>query len=178
MRLRTLVLTLSAAAALAAGSASPSAAAQAPEPKKPFDVARMPGRWYEIARTPNSINKGCQASSTDWSPAGDRRFKVVAACRKGSPTGPLKTMDATVRLTDPANNKVRMSVLGGLISRDYWIIDHADDYGWLIMGTPGGDYVAVMAARAHMAAAPRAEAFARLKSLGYDAATLVFPVQP
>ena len=115
------------------------AQAAAPQPKKPFDIGRMAGRWYEIARTPNAFNRDCQAGTTDWAPAGTGLFRITATCRKGSINGPAKAISAMVRITDPVTHaKVRMSILGGLVANDYWLIDHADDYGWLIMGTPAG----------------------------------------
>jgi apolipoprotein D and lipocalin family protein len=70
-----------------------------------------------------------------------------------------------------------MKLLGGLISRDYWIFDHADDYGWLIMGTPKGDFVSIEATKPVLAPAARTEAFARARALGYDISKLDFPTQ-
>ncbi len=73
--------------------------------------------------------------------------------------------------------KVKMTVLGGLVSREYWLIDHADDYGWLIMGTADGRYVAVMTARRQPTAAVREQALRRLAALGYDKSRMEFPPQ-
>ena len=158
---------------------APAAQAEAPQPRKPFDVAHMAGRWYEIARTPNALNRDCQAGTTDWTPAGSDKFKITATCRKGSLSGPAKVISAIVRIIDPVSHaKVRMSILGGLVANDYWLIDHADDYGWLIMGTPGGGFVSIMANRPVLPTAVRSQALLDLRSLGYDASKLAFPQQP
>lgn len=163
---------------LACAIALPALAAP-PQPRASFDRNRMQGRWYEIARTPTSINRGCQGSATDWAPKPDGSFRITAVCRKGSPTGPARTVTGEVQVLNPGQNtKVRMKLLAGLVSRDYWIFDHADDYGWLIMGTPKGDFVSIEATRPVLAPAARAEALARAKALGFDTSRLAFPLQP
>ena len=155
------------------------ASAGPPEPRKPFDMGRMAGRWYEIARLPNGVNRGCEGSTTDWIAAGGGRFRFTAICRKGAPDGPARTMSGTVHVTDPATHaKVRMSVLGGLVSSDYWLIDHADDYGWLIMGTPNGQVMSIMSAQPTLPAPVRSQVLSLARSLGYDTSRLVFPIQP
>ena len=168
---------LLALAALAATAAP--VRASAPQPKKPFDVERMPGHWYEIARTSNSLNRDCQASATDWTASGDGKFKIVAVCRQGSPTGPEKVIKGDVRITDPeAHNKVRMYLFGGLISADYWLLDHAPDYSWLIMGTPNGKFMSIMSPHPVLPAGVRAEVLLDARTMGYDTSKLVFPEQP
>ena len=176
MRRRVTTIALIALAAL--GAAFP-AMASAPQPRKPFDPQHMPGHWYEIARTPNHLNRDCQASATDWIPEGDGKFKFVAVCRQGSPSGPEKVVRGDVRITDPSSHaKVKMLLFGGLISSDYWLLDHADDYSWLIMGTPNGSFMSIMAARPALPAAVKAQVLLDAKTMGYDTSSLVFPIQP
>jgi apolipoprotein D and lipocalin family protein len=150
-----------------------------PQPLKPFDVGHMAGRWYEIARLPNPANRDCQAGTTDWSAAGPGRFRITAVCRRGSANGPAKVFQAAVRITDPVTNaKVRMTLLGGLISNEYWLVDHADDYGWLIMCTPNGEVMAIMAPRPSLSPAVRAQVLVLVRNLGFDTTKLIFPIQP
>jgi apolipoprotein D and lipocalin family protein len=154
------------------------ALAEAPQPKRSFDSAHMKGRWYEIARSPNRVNQDCQAGTTDWTPKGDGAYRISAACHKGSPTASPRVIIGEVVVLNPGqNNKVRMKVFGGIIQRDYWIFDHAADYGWLIMGSPKGDFVSIEATRPILAPAVKAEALARTKALGFDTSALVFPAQ-
>lgn len=161
-------------AGLIALFAAAAANAAAPTPKKPFDQAKMPGRWYEIARTPNAVNRDCQAGYTDWASRGGGKFAIAAVCHRGSVDGPLKTIkgDVTV-LNPPQNTKVRMKVLGGLINQEYWLLDRADDYGWLIMGTPNGGFISI-SSRGRVASKASGEAsIARARALGYDTSKLI-----
>lgn len=165
-------------ATLAAVLVSASAAqAAAPQPRQAFDQRHMKGRWYEIARSPNKVNEGCQAGTTDWTPKGDGSYRIAAACHKGSPTARPRVISGDVEILNPGqNNRVKMKIFGGLISREYWIFDHAHDYGWLIMGTPKGDFISIEATRPFLPPAVKAEALARARALGYDTSKLVFPI--
>lgn len=157
------------------------AVASAPPPVRAFDQTEIAGRWFEIARTPTSMNKGCEGSTADWTPAAGKpnRFKISMTCRKGALDGPLKVMKGAVTiLNPPQNNRVKMEMLGGLVSQEYWIIDRADDYGWLILGTPGGRYVSLMSRESKLPSHERASALGRVKELGYDTTKLAYPAQP
>ncbi|MET0547305.1 MAG: lipocalin family protein [Caulobacterales bacterium] len=153
--------------------------AAAPPPVRPFAEAQIAGKWFEIARTPTSMNKGCQGSTATWTPTGrTHKYKVAVACYKGALDGPLKLMKGGVTvLNPPDNNRVRMELMGGLISQEYWIIDRADDYSWLILGTPGGRYVSLMSRDSQMTPVERQAALTRVSELGYDASKLTYPEQ-
>jgi apolipoprotein D and lipocalin family protein len=167
-------LSLGAVAALAASAAS----AAAPQPAKPVAPAVFSGRWYEIARTPNVAQKDCQGSSSDFSGWASGEFAVKQICHKGSPAGPVQTFNAKAKILPASGNaKMKMMFFGGLVSQEYWILDHADDNGWAIMATPGGNYVWVLSRRPVLDAATKAAALQRVHALGYDLNRLAFPQQ-
>jgi len=160
-------------AALAVVAATPALAA-APQPQTRIELTKMTGRWYEVARLPNKQQKGCVAGTADWTRAGDG-FAVTQACHKGSPAAPPTEWKAKAKVVDPTTNaKFKMSFFGGLVNQEYWIIDHRADQGWLILGTPGGNYLWLMSNRPSLAAPIRAQALARIRQLGYDASRLEF----
>jgi apolipoprotein D and lipocalin family protein len=68
-----------------------------------------------------------------------------------------------------------MSFFGGMISQEYWVLDHRAEQGWLILGTPGGKYLWLMSQRPSLSQAMRAQAVTRIKQLGYDASRLEYP---
>jgi apolipoprotein D and lipocalin family protein len=170
---KRLLITVFGLAALFASSA---ATALAPEPAAKVELSAMAGRWYEVARIPNSLQKGCQAGTADWIRSGDG-YSVVQACRKGSPVGPRTEWKAKAKVVDPRSNaKFRMSFFGGLMSQEYWVLDARPDQGWLILGTPGGNYLWLMSQRPALSAPVRSQALTRIKQLGYDIGRLEFPI--
>ncbi|MFC3067955.1 lipocalin family protein [Phenylobacterium soli] len=162
-----------AGAALSPALATPAAAAPA-GPR--IELTQMMGRWYEVARIPNQLQKGCQAGASDWTRAGDG-FAVVQSCHKGAPDGPVTEWKARARSMDPATNSIfKMSFFGGLVTREYRVLDHRPEQGWLILSTDDGKYLWLMSQKPTLTAAVRAQALARIKQLGFDVGRLEFPL--
>lgn len=140
--------------------------AAAPAPRKPIQFDRMMGRWYEVARTPNDRQKGCFGAYADWVKKGDK-VTVTNHCRKGSPTGKAEVYRATARLVDAGKARISMAFFLGAINQEYWILDHADDYSWSIMATPGGNYVWIFSRQKTIPAALKAQLVAKVNAWGY-----------
>jgi apolipoprotein D and lipocalin family protein len=162
------------AALVAAGAAQ----AGAHRPVRPVSSDLYSGRWYEIARTPNTMQKDCQGATSDFQGFEAGVFTVVETCRKGSPAGPAKTIRARAKIVPASENtRFKMSFFGGLIRQEYWILDHADDGSWAVMATPGGNYVWLLSRRPSLPPSVQAAALARVSALGYAPSRLVFPAQ-
>ena len=156
---------------------APCAGAQAaPEPTKRIEISQMMGRWYEVARVPNALQRGCQAGASDWAPA-PSGFAVVQSCHKGTPTGPLAIWKAKATVADPQTNaKLKMSFFGGVVSQDYVVVDHRPEQGWLVLATANGKYLWLMSTRPTLSAVVKAQALARIRQLGFDVGRLEFPL--
>ena len=162
-------------AAFAAAILLASSAGAAPQTVAHLELTQMMGRWYEIARLPNSIQRGCQAGASDWTRAADG-FSVVQSCHKGAPDGPISSWKAEARVADPATNaKFKMTFFGGLVSQEYWVLDRRDAEGWLILATHDGKYLWLMAQRPTLAAGVRSQVVTRIRQLGFDPARLEWP---
>ena len=146
------------------------AAAEAPPPQKPVNLAQMSGRWYEIARLPNSNQRNCHAPTLDWSRSGDG-LSIVMTCRQGSPTGRAVARKASARVID--NGRMRVSFLGGLVSAEYRVIDYDSD--WVLLGTSGGNYLWLLSRSKALPAAVREAAVARARALGYNVGRFEYP---
>jgi len=177
MKIASLAFAALAVAVLATPVLATPALAAAPQPAKPIAATFFTGRWYEIARTENARQRGCEATTYDFQPqksGGQTDF--VLSCRKGSPTGKLESSNASVRVpTDAARNKFRVSLLGGAIKQEYWVLDRADDLSWAIMATPGGNYVWILARKPNLDKGLKTQLMTRVKAMGYDASKIVQP---
>ncbi|HVN00919.1 MAG TPA: lipocalin family protein [Caulobacteraceae bacterium] len=173
MQFRLAVLALVASLAVCAP-----ALAAAPQPAKPVAPTLYSGRWYEIARTTNKMQADCLASTTDFSGYKGGAFSAVQTCHKGSPTGPKTTISVSGHILPSSGNaKMQLGMLGGLISREYWILDHADDNNWLIMTTSDGRYIWLMSRQPVIPEQVRVAAIGRMQQLGLNLAKLAFPQQ-
>lgn len=145
------------------------------QPIQKIELTSMMGRWYEVARVPNQLQRGCTGAASDWTPTHDG-FAVVQSCHKGAPDGPVSEWRAKARPADPSNTKFRMTFFGGLISQEYQVLEHRPAEGWLIMSTRDGKYLWLMSQRPTLPAAIKAEAIARIRQLGFDPGRLEFPL--
>lgn len=143
-------------------------------PPQRIELTSMMGRWYEVARVPNQLQRGCTGGASDWTATHDG-FSVVQSCHKGAPNGPLAEWRGRARVADPSNTRFRMSFFGGLISQDYQVLDHRPTEGWLILSTSDGKYLWLMSQRPTLSTQSRAEAIARIRQLGFDPGRLEFP---
>jgi apolipoprotein D and lipocalin family protein len=147
----------------------------APQAVPRIELASMMGRWYEVARVPNMLQRGCSGGASEWTPARDG-FSVVQSCHKGAPNGPVAEWRARARVEDASNAKFRMSFFGGLVTQEYWVLDHRPAEGWLILSTSDGRYLWLMSQRPTLPAQAKAEAIARIRQLGFDPGRLEFPL--
>ena len=61
---------------------------------------------------------------------------------------------------------------------DYWVLDHADDYSWAIVGEPSGRYLWLLSRAAKPGQARLDQLIARARALGYDTSMLRITQQP
>jgi apolipoprotein D and lipocalin family protein len=104
---------------------------------------------------------------------------VVNSCRQGAPDGKLRVARARARVVPgSANAKLKVSFFGPFFVGNYWVMDHADDYGWTIVGEPSGKYLWILTREPTPDRAMRDALVARVASLGYDTRMLRFTRQP
>lgn len=139
------------------------------------ELTKMTGRWYEVARVPNALQRGCEAGASDWTPQ-PGGFVVVQSCWKAE--GAPKTWKGKATVSDPSGAHIRMTFFGGVVSQDYKVLDHRADQGWLILATANNKYVWLMSQKPTLPAAVKRQAVARMRQLGFDPARLEFPGPP
>ena len=151
----------------------PAIAVAGPQPAKSAPAALYSGRWYEIARTPNPRERGCKVATSEFSGMANGAFVVTDTCRRASGPPRVTTIKAAI-IPGSHNARFRMSVLGGLVHPEFWILDTAPGGDWAIMGTSGGHYVWVLSRSATLPAPERAVAMAKVAALGYPVARLEY----
>lgn len=138
------------------------------------DLVRYSGTWYEIARLPNRFQDDCISDVTaTYSLLDDGDIKVVNRCikaggeisqangraRRASKDGPISKLE--VRFA-PAFLSFLPFVWG-----DYWILDLAPDYSYVVIGEPGRKYLWVLARSPEMDDRRLEKILDRVKVQGY-----------
>ncbi len=158
--------------AACASAISGAALAEAPQPTKPVDISRYSGRWFELARLHNRIEENCISATADYIDKGES-VQAVETCRHAPPS-PDKVYHASVKIMDPGENaKLRLTFFP-FVYKDYWVLDHANDYSWAILGEPTGKYLWIFTRAPEPPPAERTAVLARARALGYDISKLIF----
>ncbi len=146
-----------------------------------LDLNRYLGKWYEIARFPNSFEAECHAVTAQYSLREDNRITVRNSCHKGALDGPLEIAKGVARPAGAGKLEVTfvpaLSVLPFLWG-DYWVLDVTDDYGIAVVGTPKGKTGWILARKARISPAEFDAAVDVLRRNGYDTAPLYRVPQP
>ena len=174
MRLFLIALT---SAAVIAALAAPTLAASSkgkpvdPPTAGPLDAASFyKGMWYEQARTPTSLTRGCEYATTEHGRDSRGRITVRDACLKGGPKGKETEISGIGTLKDPGHNaalEVKYRFGPFRPTRTYRIIAAGPAGEWHISAEPGFEKVYIFT---RVVAPPLSEVealIARAKALGY-----------
>jgi len=98
------------------------------------------GTWYEIARLPNSFEKGMICIKSDYSLRDDGRINILNTGRAEKNPTKIRELKGIAWVPDKrfiAKLKVRYQ---WPLSGDYWIIDIGKNYEYAMVGTPSRRY--------------------------------------
>ncbi len=143
------------------------------------DMDRFDGRWFEIARSPNDVQKDCRRAQIDFTPQSRAdRYGIAVTCTRRA-DGVVETLRANARVTDPGTNRnFRFSLtgllsFGGLAGQNYRVQAHADDYSWAILSLPNRSDWWIWHRSQSPSAAVRADLVRRAAALGLPTGQVV-----
>lgn len=165
-------------AAWLAGCAGPSGNPHVPQPAKPVEMSRYLGLWYEFARYDTPFERGCEGVTARYDLRPDGNVSVTNTCRQGAPDGPAKVARGkAVPVKDTQGAKFKVSFFGPALFANYWVLDHADDYSWAIVGEGSGRYLWILTREPQPTPELRQALLQRTGALGYDLTQLRFTRQ-
>lgn len=171
-----MIRSIPVAAAMAAVAMLAAGAAEAQV--RSLDLDRFDGRWFEIERSPNHVQKTCWRAQVDFTPqqtAG--RYSVLVTCTR-TQGGSVETLRANARATDETNAKLRFTLtgllgVGGLAGQNYWVWDRDPDYRWAILALPDRSDWWIWHRDHDLSQAERNRLLARARALGLDTQSVV-----
>ncbi|HLO21686.1 MAG TPA: lipocalin family protein [Sphingomicrobium sp.] len=143
-----------------------------PEPVKAVDLQRYLGRWYETARYDQRFERGCVAATADYALRPDGKIDVMNRCRKRN--GKFDEAHGIAKIVDSDTKaKLKVSFFGPFYG-NYWVLDHADDYSWSIVGESSGRYLWILSREPNPSEQQVRELVNRVSAIGYDTSMLIF----
>jgi len=136
------------------------------------DISRYMGRWYEIAKYPNSFEQGCFGVTADYSLREDGTVSVVNTCRSEDGTQVTRTIEGFATVADKATSAKLTVYFFFPFGAPYWIIDLGPDYEYALVGEPGRRFLWILSRTPVMDSAVYSAITQKLPALGYDPARL------
>lgn len=161
----TLALAAGLLAAGAVWAAPPTETLTAQAPT--LDADRIMGRWYEILRAPNKLQRNCFAAYQVWARKGEA-YTVQQVCHRDSPAGQVAEVNVDARPLNAQKTLYDTSFFGGLIHARYVLADHAPDYSWLIATTADGRYPKLLARAPGLPTSEQEALKQRMAHMGFD----------
>jgi apolipoprotein D and lipocalin family protein len=150
-----------------------------PEPAKQVDLQRYLGRWYELGRYEVRFEQDCEGVTADYSLRDDGLVEILNTCRAGAPGGPARSAKGKAKvLAGSGNAKLKVSFFGPFYFADYWVLDHAEDYTWSIVGEPSGRYLWILHRDPTPGDAEWTALIGRARALGFETAMIRPTRQP
>ncbi len=143
------------------------------------EIERYLGTWYEIARFEHRFQKGCTATTAEYSLREDGDIKVINSCHINSPNGDLKSAEARGWVKDKKSNaklKVQFFLKKlklGLFAGDYWIIDLGENYEYAMIGEPSRKYLWILSRDPYMDEETYSKLISKAESLNFDTSKLI-----
>ena len=136
---------------------------------KQFDLPRYTGTWHEIARLPNSFEKGLICVTATYAIRPDGRISVLNRGRSDKDRAKEKSASAVGWIPYAAEPGRLLVRFFWPFSGDYWIMNLDDkDYTWALVGEPSRKYLWILARERTLDAAAYAKLVDEARRAGFD----------
>jgi apolipoprotein D and lipocalin family protein len=139
------------------------------------DLPRYMGTWYEIARLPNSFEKGLECITATYSLLDNGKVRVI---NRGKSSEGWSEAKGIAKVPDERfPGRLKVSFFRPFYG-PYWIIslDEAD-YSWVMVGSPSRKYFWILARNPQMDEELYQSLVKKAMELGYDTTQLIKPLQ-
>ena len=145
-----------------------SAKAQTLQTVTSVDLNKYAGKWYEIASYPQSFQKGCYATTAEYTPTKADYIIVENKCNKGSLKGKQSYIKGKAFVQKNSGNAKLKVQFFWPFKGDYWIIDLADDYSYAVISHPNKQYLWILSRTPKMNNNTYEQILNRLQKAGFN----------
>ena len=144
------------------------------ETVRKVDIDQYLGRWYEIARLPNSFQKNCDCTTAEYSLIDSTTIRVINKCIKNGE--PDQAAGKAFVVEGSNNSKLRVQFFWPFRG-DYWIIELDPLYKYAVVGTPSRKYLWILSRFPKLDDETKKQLLEQIKSKGFDISQLIYTKQ-
>ena len=125
--------------------------AKAPVPVPYVDIERFSGLWYEVARTYNSYQENCVASSVEYVLQEDNEYKVYNRCFEDKIGGDLIEYRGTATPVEGTSMSAIDMTYFYIFTKEYLVIHVDEEYSTAVVADRDMEQVWIMSRKPKMA---------------------------
>ena len=129
------------------------------------DLNRYAGKWYSLYSIPTIFDKGTRETTTTYTLNKDGYYDVLTTAKKQDEE--LHTYTSKLFPADGSRDGRMKAQFLWPFKVDYWIIELADDYSYVVVGHPDKKFLFIMSRKPTMDKALFEELVAKCKAMGY-----------
>jgi len=142
------------------------------------EIDKYMGKWYEIARLPNSFEEGCFCITAEYSVIDETTLRVVNSCREDSADGELDQANGKAFVVEGSNNAKLKVQFFWPFKGDYWIIElDQENYDWVVVGSPSRKYLWILARTPKIDENLLNSLLDKASQKGFDISKIIYPDQ-
>jgi apolipoprotein D and lipocalin family protein len=143
------------------------------ESQESFDIKKYMGKWYEIARLPNSFEEGLEENTAFYELRENGDVTVINQGRVVADKSRYKEVKGRAWIPD-ANEPSKLKVsFFWPFAGDYWVLRVDRDYSIALVGDPSREYLWILARERDPDPKVVSELKAYASSLGYAVENMV-----
>jgi len=139
------------------------------------DIQKYQGTWYEIARFEHFFEKGCKNVTATYELKKDGKIKVINKCTDIK-DGEKKEATGVAYAVDSTNSKLKVSFFRPFYG-DYWILDLADDYSYVVVGSPSRELLWILSRTKEISEKRKEMILEKLPALGFNQSKFIWTIQ-
>jgi len=136
------------------------------------DLKNFSGTWYCLYSIPTMFDKGSREMTTHYTLNKDGYYDVFSTCKKDQDPQ-IHSFRSKIFPVPNTNNSQLKAQFIWPIKVDYWVIDLADDYSYVVVGHPDYRFLFIMARKPEMDKKLYEQIITRCKAMGYPVEKLV-----
>jgi len=136
-----------------------------------LDLNKYAGKWYSLYSIPTMFDKGTRETTTTYTLNNDGYYNVVTCAKKGE-DDEIHTYTSKL-FPDKDNNGEMKAQFIWPIKVDYWIIDIASDYSYVVVGHPDHKFLFIMSRKPSLDKRVYDELVEKCRAMGYPVEKLI-----
>ncbi len=139
-------------------------------PVQKVDLKKYSGVWYSLYSIPTMFDKGVRETTTTYTVNPSGYLDVLTIAKKNE--NAVVRYNSRLYQGEKLNDGELKAQFIWPIKVDYWIIELASDYSYVVVGHPDHRFLFIMSREKKMSAKQYQEILARCKAKGYDVSKL------